>query len=101
MADSDGAGDADGDQFLVGIHVTSEELRFVVHVPSDIDGGWQDPETFQQLVEECTWEELDREATLQAIAAEAEPGETVTLGSVQLTPDGTVVDHELASPADE
>jgi len=88
----------DGDRFLVAIHVTESELEFVVHVPSDIDSGWRDPEAFQQLVAEVTWNRLDQESTLRAIAAEGSPGETVTLGSVTLQPDGTVVSHELFAP---
>ena len=92
----------DGDRFVVGVHVTDDELRFVVHVPSEIDSGWRDPDEFQQLVERITWQQLDQETTLRTIAAEGEPGETVTLGSVTLQPDGTVVDHELSVPtADE
>jgi len=88
----------DGDRFLVAIHVTESELEFVVHVPSDIDSGWRDPEAFQQLVAEVTWGRLDQESTLRAIATEGSPGETVTLGSVTLQPDGTVVSHELFAP---
>ena len=90
--------DTDGDRFLVAIHVTESELEFVVRVPSDIDSGWRDPETFQQLVAEVTWDTLDQESTLRAIAAEGSPGETVTLGSVTLQPDGTVVTHDLSPP---
>ena len=99
--DTDQATDTtdDGDRFVVGVHVTADELRFVVHVPSEIDSGWRDPDEFQQLVETITWEHLDQEATLRTIAAGNEPGETVTLGSVTLQPDGTVVDHELSAPA--
>jgi len=82
----------DGDTFGVGIHVTEAEFQFVVHVPSDIDSGWTDPEEFQRLVEQAVWERLDREATLRRLAADAETGETVTLGRVTLRPDGTVVD---------
>jgi hypothetical protein len=97
-AEQETAADGDGDRFVVGIHVTESELRFVVHVPSEIDSGWRDPDAFQQLVEKITWEQLDRETTLQTIVADGEPGETVTLGSVTLQPDGTVVDHELTTP---
>jgi hypothetical protein len=94
--------DSEGDRFIVGVHVTESELRFVVHVPSEIDSGWRDPDEFQQLVEEITWQHLDQETTLRTIAANGEPGETVTLGSVTLQPDGTIVDHELSTPtADE
>jgi len=91
--------DTEGDRFLVGIHVTDEQLEFVVRVPSEIDSEWRDPEAFQQLVAEVTWEQLDQESTLRAIATEFSPGDTVMLGSVRLQPDGTVVDHELSSPA--
>jgi hypothetical protein len=89
----------DGDRFVVAVHVTDAELRFVVHVPSEIDSGWRDPDEFQQLVETITWQHLDQEKILRTIAAEGEPGETVTLGSVTLQPDGTVVDHQLSPPA--
>ena len=90
--------DTDGDRFLVGIHVTDDQLEFVVRVPSEIDSEWRDPQAFQQLVANVTWEALDQESTLRAIATEFSPGETATLGSVQLKPDGTVVDHELSTP---
>ena len=85
------------DTFGVGVHVTETDLRFVVHVPSDIDSGWTDPEAFQRLVERVVWEELDKEATLRDAAA-AETGATVSLGRVTLDPDGTVVDHDLSAP---
>jgi len=91
----------DGDRFVVGVQITDDQLRFVVHVPSEIDSGWRDPEAFQQLVADVTWEHLDQETTLQTIAATGEPGETVTLGHVTLQPDGTVVDAELTAPAAE
>jgi len=91
--------DTEGDRFLVGIHVTDEQLEFIVHVPSEIDSKWRDPEAFQQLVANVTWEQLDQESTLRTIAAEGSPGETISLGSVRLQPDGTVIDHELSSPA--
>jgi len=90
--------DTEGDRFLVGIHVTEEQLEFVVRVPSEIDSEWRDPEAFQQLVAEVTWEHLDQESTLRAIASAFSPGETVMLGSVRLKPDGTVVAHELSTP---
>ena len=90
--------DTEGDRFLVGIHVTDEQLEFVVRVPSEIDSEWRDPESFQQLVAEVTWEQLDQESTLRAIAAEYSPGETVMFGSIQLTPDGTVLKHDLSPP---
>lgn len=87
-----------GDTFGVGVHVTESELRFVVHVPSDVDSGWTDPEAFQGLVQRVVWERLDREATLRAVAATTETGETATLGRVTLRPDGTVVDATLSAP---
>jgi hypothetical protein len=90
--------DAPGDTFGVGIHVTERELQFVVHVPSAIDSGWSDPEAFQQLVERVVWDRLDRESTLRAIASSAETGDAVTLGTVTLRPDGTVIDHALSTP---
>ena len=99
--DADTAAADDGDRFVVGVQVTDDQLRFVVHVPSEIDSGWRDPEAFQQLVADVTWEHLDQEATLQTIAATGEPGETVTLGHVTLQPDGTVVDAELTAPTAE
>jgi hypothetical protein len=88
-----------GDTFGVGIHVTETDLQFVVHVPSDIDSGWTDPEAFQRLVERVVWEELDKEATLRDAAA-AETGETVLLGRVTLDPDGTVLSHDLSAPTE-
>jgi len=97
--ENDGSDGEDGERFGVGIRVTESDLRFVVHVPSDIDSGWSDPESFQSLVERRTWEHLDQESTLRMIAAETPPGETVSLGHLRLTPDGTVVDVELSPPA--
>ncbi|MFO7833481.1 MAG: hypothetical protein R6V31_05365 [Halohasta sp.] len=90
-----------GDRFLVGIHVTESDLQFVVHVPSEIDSGWRDPEEFQRVVERITWDRLDQESTLQRIAANGSPGDTVTLGTVRLQPDGTVVSQSLTPPAFE
>jgi len=87
-----------GDTFGVGIHLTAAELRFVVRVPSDIDAGWTDPEEFQSLVETAVWNRLDRESVLGAIADEHDGGETVSLGTVTLRPDGTVVDASLDPP---
>jgi hypothetical protein len=87
------------DTFGVGIHVTETELRFVVNVPSDIDAGWKDPEAFQRLVERITWDVLDRDDTLRAIASHAPDDETVFLGTVTLRPDETVVDHTLRTPS--
>lgn len=86
------------DTFGVGIHLTDEELQFVVHVPSDVDSGWTDPEAFQSLVAETVWDRLDQQAVLETIASRFETGETVTLGTVTLEPDGTVVAHDLAMP---
>ncbi|WP_049981980.1 hypothetical protein [Halorubrum sp. BV1] len=86
------------DTFGVGIHLTEAELQFVVHVPSEIDSGWTDPEAFQTLVADTVWDQLDQESTLHAIAERFEPGETVSLGTVTLDPDGTVVDHHLDPP---
>jgi hypothetical protein len=92
------ASTTDGDTFGVGIHVTESDLQFVVHVPSDIDSGWTDPDEFQRLVERVVWERLDQERVLRAIAAETPAGETVTLGRVTLRPDGTVVGAALDAP---
>lgn len=83
------------DTFGVAIRVTDEELEFLVRVPSDIDAGWTDPEAFQSLVAEAVWDRLDRRAVLETIAARHDLGETVSLGTVSLDPDGTVVDHRL------
>ena len=94
---ADGTGGASveaADTFGVGIHVTDAEFQFVVHVPSDIDAGWTDPEAFQRAVERAVWDRLDRAATLRRIGDRADVGETVTLGRITLTPDGTV--HESA-----
>ncbi|QKY19964.1 hypothetical protein B4589_006040 [Halolamina sp. CBA1230] len=96
---SDDAAEAGtGDTFGVGIRVTEAELRVVVRVPSEIDSGWTDPESFQGMVEQVLWERLDREETLRAIASDTDPGETVMLGTVTLRPDGTVVDSSLEAP---
>jgi hypothetical protein len=89
----------DADTFGVGIHVTERELQFVVRVPSSIDSGWTDPEAFQRLVERVVWHHLDQESTLRAVASSTATGETVTLGTVTLRPDGTVVDHSLSRPS--
>ena len=98
MTDADSTDEPNADTFGVGIHVPDAELQFVVHVPSSIGAGWTDPEEFQRLVERVVWAELDRESTLGTIASSASTGETVTLGRVTLQPDGTVVDHSLATP---
>jgi len=84
------------DTFGVSIRLTDEELRLVVHVPSEIDSGWTDPDAFQSLVAKTVWARLDRRTVLETIAAEHDSGETVTVGTVTLEPDGTVVDHEFA-----
>jgi hypothetical protein len=88
------------DTFGVGVHVTEADLQFLVRVPSDIDSGWTDPDEFQRLVEQVVWERLDQDAVLGAIARSTPPGETVSLGTVTLDPDGSVVDHSLSAPAD-
>ncbi len=84
------------DTFGVSVHLTDEELRLVVHVPSEIDSGWTDPEAFQSLVASTVWARLDRRSVLETIVAEHDSGETVTVGTVTLEPDGTVIDHEFA-----
>jgi hypothetical protein len=89
------------DTFGVGIRLTEEELRFVVRVPSDVDSGWTDPEAFQSLVAETVWDLLDQESVLGAVADRFEAGATVTLGTVTLEPDGTVVSHDLDAPGAE
>lgn len=86
------------DTFGVGIHLTEEEFQFVVGVPSDVDSGWTDPEAFQSLVAETVWERLDRQSVFESIADRYRTGETATLGTVTLDPDGTVVSHDLAPP---
>jgi len=87
------------DTFGVGVHLTEEELQFVVHVPSDVDSGWTDPEAFQSLVAETVWDLLDQQTVLGTIADRFDAGETVTLGTVTLDPDGTVVSHNLDVPS--
>jgi hypothetical protein len=92
--------DADeGDTFGVGIHVTQDELRVVVRVPSDIDSGWTSQEQFQSLVQQVVWDRLDQEETLRAVAATTAPGETASLGTVTLRPDGTLMEASLEPPA--
>ena len=83
------------DTFGVGIRVTETELRVLVRVPADIDAGWTDPESFQSVVERVVWEQLDKQSTLESITAAYDPGQTASLGTVTLTPDGPVVDHDL------
>lgn len=87
-----------GDTFGVGIHVTEAELRVVVRVPSDIDSGWTSQEQFQSLVQQVVWDRLEQEETLQAVASTTAPGDTASLGSVTLQPDGTLVDASLDVP---
>lgn len=89
------------DTFGVSIHLTDDELQFVVHVPSDIDSGWTDPEAFQSLLAETVWDLLDQQTVLGTVADRYDTGETVTLGTVTLEPDGTVVSHELDAPGGE
>lgn len=86
------------DTFGVGVHVTDDHLRLVVQVPSDLDSSWRDREAFQRRVEEVVWAELDRETVLGTVARDAAPGETVDLGTVTLSPDGTVCGHDLSAP---
>lgn len=86
------------DTFGVGIHLTDDELHLVVHVPSDVDSGWTDPDAFQSLVAEAVWERFDQRRVLETISARFEAGETVALGTVSLEPDGTVTDHDLSVP---
>ena len=89
------------DTFGVAITVTEEELQFAVRVPSEIDSGWTDPEEFQSLVEAVVWERLDKRSVLGQIATERETGETVSLGTVTLDPNGTLVNHDLRPPTAE
>lgn len=86
------------DTFGVGIQVTEDELRFVVHLPSEVDSGWTDPQAFQTLVEEVVWDRLDRESALGEIATHGDAGATVSLGTVTLEPDGTVLETTLSEP---
>ncbi len=87
------------DTFGVGIHLTDDELQFVVQVPTDVDSGWTDPEAFRSLVAEAVWERLDQRRVLETISSRYESGDTVTLGIVSLEPDGTVTDVDLSVPA--
>lgn len=86
------------DTFAVGIHRTDRELRLVVSVPPEIDSEWRDPDAFQRLVESTVWEVLDREMTLASIVESTDPGETVSLGTVTLSPGGELIDHDLSVP---
>lgn len=89
------------DTFGVAIGVTEEDLQFLVHVPSDIDSGWTDPEAFQRLVERIVWEHLDKESVLRSVAASTPAGESAFLGTVTLEPDGTVIERSLSPPGDD
>ncbi|WP_435159864.1 hypothetical protein [Halorubrum sp. SY-15] len=86
------------DTFGVGVRVTDDELRFLVHVPTDIDPGWTDPAAFQSLVADVVWDRLDQQTVLEQITTEYTTGDTVGLGTVTIRPDGTVVDHDLTAP---
>ncbi|MCL9817987.1 hypothetical protein [Natronocalculus amylovorans] len=86
---------SDGDTFGVQIHRTLNELQFIVQVPSDIDSGWTDPDTFQTLVENHVWNILDQQAVLEQIVSMTEPGDTVSLGTISLLPNGDVTSHSL------
>jgi hypothetical protein len=86
------------DTFGVGVRVTDDELRFLVHVPTDIDPGWTDPAAFQSLVADVVWDRLDQQTVLEQITTEYTTGDTVGLGTVTIRPDGTVVDHNLTAP---
>ncbi|WP_123621840.1 hypothetical protein [Halorubrum sp. CSM-61] len=86
------------DTFGVGIYLTEAEFEFVVGVPSDVDSGWTDPEEFQSLVAETVWERLDRQSVFESVADRFRAGETATLGTVTLEPDGTVISHDLEIP---
>lgn len=92
--------DTGGDTFGVGIQVTESEFRFVVHVPAEIDSGWTDPDAFQRQIERYTWEQLDKRETFGAVTEVATAGETVTLGTVTMRPDGTVTASSLSVPAE-
>lgn len=86
------------DTFGVSIGVDDDSFRVLVHVPSNLEAGWDDRDAFQRLVEETVWDRLDRDRTLRAVDRRAESGERVTLGTVTLAPDGTVVAHDLSVP---
>lgn len=89
------------DTFGVGIRLTESEFQVVVGVPSDVDSGWTDPKEFQSLVAEAVWERLDRQSVLESIDERFRTGETATLGTVTLDPDGTVISHDLETPEPE
>jgi hypothetical protein len=96
MTDTEGTPPAD--TFGVSIGVDDDAFRFLVHVPSGLEAAWNDRDTFQQLVEAAVWSHLDRESTLHAVGTAATAGERVELGTVTLTPEGTVVEHTLTAP---
>ncbi|WP_435069172.1 hypothetical protein [Haloplanus sp. C73] len=89
---------APADTFGVSIGVDDDAMRFLVHVPSALDGDWRDRDAFQEMVERAVWERLDRDPTLRAVARVASTGERVDLGTVTLRPDGTVVEETLERP---
>jgi hypothetical protein len=91
-------GSTPADTFGVSIGVDDDAFRFLVHVPSDLAAAWSDRDAFQRLVEAAVWERLDRDSTLRAVGSVAESGERVELGTVTLTPEGTVVEHALTVP---
>lgn len=90
--------DPPADTFGVSIGVDDDAFRFLVHVPSELDAAWNDRDAFQQRVEHVVWEQLDRRRVLQAVDQIATSGERIELGTVTLTPDGTVVDDTLTVP---
>jgi hypothetical protein len=97
MTDDPGA---PADTFGVSIGVDDDTLRFLVHVPSTLAAAWDDRDAFQRLVESTVWDRLDRKRTLGVVDRVADSGERVELGTVTLTPDGAVVDHDLSVPAE-
>jgi len=50
----------------------------------------------QSLVAEAVWERLDRQSVFEAVADRFRSGETATLGTVTLDPDGTVISCDLS-----
>ena len=89
------------DTFGVGIRLTDEEFQLVVHVPSNIDSQWTDPEAFQSTIADVVWDRLDQQHVLKTISDRFETGETVTLGTVSLEPDGTVDSYDLGIPGQD
>jgi hypothetical protein len=86
------------DTFGVSIGVDDDAFRVLIHVPSALTATWPDRAAFQHRVETAVWSHLDRERTLRRVGHVAAVGERVELGTVTLTPDGTVVDHALSLP---